>query len=123
MFTCLTMLIIQVQPVYGSEDSQEINKENTEFEQKIVSGFTAEGIYYEVFSDYTSDVCQIETVCKYVKRTVKYLSATITVPQSLYWEENIDGLLYSGNLVLSKYTRDYDNGITIAYFEGYLYAE
>lgn len=123
LFIVFTILFSQVIPTYASVESMELKEEGTACEQKIASGFTVEDIYYEVFSESTIDAPQIETAGKYVKRTVKYFSTTIAVPQSLYWEETIDGTLYSGNLKLDKYIRNYDDNVTFANYSGNLYAK
>lgn len=123
LFIGFAMLIFQVMPAYALAENKELKEENAVCEQKIASGFTVENIYYEVFSESTIDTPQIESAGKYVKRTVKYFSTTIVVPQNLYWEETIDGTLYSGNLDLASFSRDYKLSVTFAYFEGYLYAE
>lgn len=124
---CLLTCIISLNQLsflnYLSENNQSLEVECHVYAPQIANGYTEEGIYYEIFSEPENEVSYLATDSKYVKRTVKYYSATVTVPTNIFWEEDMAGVLYSGNLKLSKYVRDYEKNVTTAYFEGYIYAE
>lgn len=89
---------------------------------KVGEGYTAEGVYYEVFlaeEMENSDISLCGTSVN-VTREVRYYG--IIIPQKeLSWGETINGIYYSGILRLRQFT--YTTTDTIATYEGVLYEE
>lgn len=85
------------------------------------SGYTEDGIYYEVhFVIMQEDVEFCTDGVEHVM--VKWTYDSIIVPPStLYWEEEIDGELYSGTLKLQSYV--FQGNKTIATYYGALYRQ
>lgn len=87
------------------------DKEAGEF---LASGYTEEGIYYEVYG--TRSVTRaMESI--FVTRTVVY-EGTVQPDTTLYWKEYINGEAYAGTLALVKF--DCSLGQTKAIYEGTL---
>ena len=87
------------------------DKEAGEF---LASGYTEEGIYYEVYG--TRSVTRaMESI--FVTRTVVYEGIVQPEP-TMYWKEYVNGEVYAGTLKLAEF--DYSSGQTTAIYEGTL---
>ena len=80
----------------------------------ISSGYTEEGVYYEMYGIQTM-VRALGSV--FVTRTVVFEGA-VQPDSTMYWKEYIDGEAYAGTLSLIKF--DYSSGQTTAVYEGTL---
>ena len=78
----------------------------------IQSGYTEDGIYYEVHGE---PPAQYRSISQEVTRQVTY-EGKVNPPQQLYWEEQIYGITYTGNLQLVNLV--YGNNQTTAYYKG-----
>lgn len=83
----------------------------------IKSGYTEEGIYYEVHGEALS---QYRSISQTVTRQVTY-EGDVTPPKQLLWEETIHGITYTGTLQLT--TSIYTKGQTIASYRGVITAK
>lgn len=89
---------------------------------KVGEGYTAEGVYYEVFLPENIENSDISLCGTSVSVTRKVVYSGIIVPQKeLSWGETINGVYYSGVLRLKQFT--YTATDTIAIYEGVLYEE
>lgn len=80
----------------------------------IESGYTDEGVYYEVHGEPLS---QYFSISQSVIRQVTY-QGEINPPQQIYWEETMHGITYRGTLQLSQLI--YVKNQTIASYTGTL---
>lgn len=78
----------------------------------IQSGYTEDGIYYEVHGE---PPAQYRSISQEVTRQVTY-EGKVNPPQQLYWEEQIYGITYTGTLQLVGLI--YRNNQTIASYKG-----
>lgn len=85
------------------------------------SGYTDEGIYYELyFAVMNEEVSSCAEGVKHITLRVTY--DYITIPAStLYWEEEVDGEVYAGNLKLDNYM--FSGNKTIVTYVGDLYKQ
>ena len=93
-----------------------------ETSNKVGEGYTADGVYYEVFiiDNLENDSISMYNTSITVTREVKF-SGEITPPKELPLNETIKGVNYAGTLKLKNYS--YISGITIATYTGLLYKE
>ena len=87
----------------------------------VKSGYTDEGIYYEVYETMTIVNSSTRSSSVYVERTIEYNSSTVIPPNIMDWTEKIAGVTYSGTLSLKSYVRDFNYNATKANYKGYLY--
>lgn len=78
----------------------------------IKSGYTENGIYYEVHGE---SLAQCRSISQTVTRQVTY-QGEVNPPQQLYWEETSHGITYAGTLQLVDLV--YMNNQTIASYTG-----
>lgn len=78
----------------------------------IKSGYTEDGVYYEVHGETLS---QYRSISQKVTRQVTY-EGEINPPRQLSWEETIHGITYSGTLQLIGLV--YTKGQTVASYSG-----
>lgn len=83
----------------------------------IKSGYTDEGIYYEVHG---AALSQYRSISQPVTREVTY-EGNINPPRELYWKETIHGITYTGTLQLTA--KLYLKGQTIATYSGVITAK
>ncbi len=83
----------------------------------IATGYTSEGIYYEVHGD-TSLPYRSDHIT--VTRQVTY-DGKVTPEQQISWTESIGGVTYTGTLNL--FQSSYRNNKTIAGYRGTLYVK
>ena len=91
-------------------------------ENSAITGYTADGIYYEVTysdTDYTSVISSRGSAI-YVTREITY-NTIITPNVSLSWSERINDTIYSGTLKLQSFY--YENEKTVATYKGTLIAQ
>ena len=89
----------------------------------LYSGYTSEGVYYEVYETVTEHtIVELRTAKAsiYVERSIVYNGTSIVPSRTVAWEEVIDGVTYKGSLSLSSLVRDFANNKTTCYYEGYL---
>ena len=86
--------------------------------QKVGEGYTTDGVYYEVFAVDDEDISLCATSIS-VTRQMKY-NGIVTPSAQISWEEEINGVNYTGVLKLSSYAQS--SGQTIATYKGTLYA-
>ena len=93
-----------------------------EASRKVGEGYTADGVYYEVFStdNFENDSISMYNTSITVTREVSF-PGEITPPKELSMNETIKGVNYSGTLKLQKYS--HISGTTIATYTGVLYKE
>ena len=84
----------------------------------ITSGYTAEGIYYEVYDEMPALV-QRSGAGMNVSRTVIYYGK-ITPEREISWRETINGIQYTGILHLAKSDYDPVENKTTAVYRGTL---
>ena len=85
----------------------------------ITSGYTDEGIYYEVHGETAS---QRSADSQYVVRYVTY-SGKVNPQSQLSWNEIINGRTYTGTLSLTEKFYDKSENITMATYAGTLTAQ
>lgn len=83
----------------------------------IKSGYTENGIYYEVHGEALS---QYRSISQPVTREVTY-EGKVNPPSQLYWEETIHGITYTGTLQLASSI--YIKGQTVASYIGVITAK
>lgn len=85
----------------------------------VYSGYTEEGIYYEVYVN--TDIANFTTYTTRVPYSI-YLSfyGYVYPNPTIYYAETLNGIKYVGTLELQNYY--HADGITTAYYEGTLYA-
>lgn len=81
----------------------------------ITRGYTAEGVYYEVYGETTY---MRSAECLTVTRTVVY-DGDVIPNNSVYWTEEINGGTYAGTLFLQRYS--YMSNQTTAWYTGNIY--
>lgn len=89
----------------------------------LYSGYTTEGVYYEVYetvTEYTIDELRTARASMYVERSVVYTGTDIVPPRTVDWEEVIGGVTYKGTLSLFSVKNDYVNNKTTCKYVGYL---
>lgn len=106
ILTVILSLFLSI-PVYAETDQFSF----------IRSGYTEEGIYYEVYGE---ALTQYRSISQDITRQVTY-EGKITPPYQLYWEETIHGITYTGTLQLKKLV--YMNNQTIASYSGVITAK
>ncbi len=82
----------------------------------IASGYTEDGIYYEI----RGEISLSRSNSQFVSREVTY-EGKVSPPRQTFWRESISGTAYTGTLTL-VYSR-YINNKTIAIYEGTLTAQ
>lgn len=94
--------------------------ENTSTQTFIESGYTSEGIYYEVYDIPLSDgeLLLNTSTQKYVSREIIF-QAILIPPTTITQSITEDGITYSGQLRLFSYYQDSEK--TYATYKGYLY--
>ena len=118
-FTLVVTLLILIiyQPVNLAAQSalpEERLCHDMEAGEFISSGYTEEGIYYEVYG--TQSVTRaLESM--FVTRTVVY-DGIVQPDSTIYWKEYMNGEAYAGTLKLAEF--DYSSGQTTAVYEGTL---
>ena len=83
----------------------------------IASGYTEDGIYYEVYGE---SISTYFTGYITVSRTVVY-DGVVRPSSTMEWEELIGNAMYSGTLSLSSFS--VKDGKTVAVYTGKLYRE
>lgn len=84
------------------------------FLPQITSGYTDDGIYYEVYGQ-TSVQSRSDSIS--VARQVVY-EGRVNPEKQIFWQETIDGVAYTGTLKLAQII--YGKNKTIAVYEGIL---
>lgn len=90
-------------------------------ESLVGQGYTADGIFYEVYKP-TSPSATINSVIKVeVARRVVYYSILKDIPESISWSEKLDSYTtLTGTLYFSSATWDYKAGTTQVWYRGTL---
>ena len=83
----------------------------------IASGYTEDGIYYEVYGE---GISTYSTGYITVTRTVVF-NGVVRPSSTMEWEELIGNTMYSGTLSLSSFS--VKDGKTVAVYTGKLYRE
>lgn len=83
----------------------------------IKEGYTEEGIYYKVYGE---NVVSRSSEYITVNRTIVY-EGEVRPASTIYWEEQINGEMYTGTLLLLKYS--ISSGKTTAVYTGKLYKQ
>lgn len=81
----------------------------------IGSGYNEAGIHYEIYGE---NILTCSSSSLIITRTVIY-DAIVKPNDTLYWQENISGTLYSGTLSLIEFS--FNNGKTTAIYQGTVY--
>lgn len=84
------------------------------FWPQITSGYTENGIYYEV---YGQTFLQPRSDSIFVTRQVTY-EGRINPEKQIFWKESVNGVTYTGNLKLAQVMHDVNK--TIAFYRGTL---
>lgn len=87
----------------------------------LSSGYTEDGIYYEVFGDQDASV-QRSSESTFVTRTITF-SGNATPSASLAWSETIKGFRYAGTLHIVSSLYSQKTNTTTATYEGTLYLQ
>lgn len=80
----------------------------------ISSGYTEEGIYYEVYGSTPNTFLRGALS---VTRKITY-NGKVNPPSSIYWRENISGVNYAGTLTLIDFMYYADTNQTTATYSG-----
>jgi len=84
----------------------------------ITSGYTEEGVYYEVYGD----ICTPRSNSMDVTREVVF-NGDVTPAYQISWEERMGGYSFKGTLYLTEYKYNKKSNQTTAYYEGTLYRQ
>lgn len=84
----------------------------------VESGYTADGIYFEVYDIITE--MQSDTSSKYITQEIVY-NTILTPNDTITCSRIYDGVTFSGTLNLYKY--QWTSGETHAFYQGYIYAQ
>jgi hypothetical protein len=85
----------------------------------ITSGYTEDGIYYEVYGEQPS-IQPLATGGTYVVREVIF-DGKVTPERELFWQEAIGYVPTEGTLYLTSYLYNRKENKTYATYEGYLH--
>lgn len=106
---CFCLLFIT--PIYSYASSQ------------VMTGYTADGIYYEAITIEFSHNPELLTDLDYITLTKQVTYSGLVYPSSaVAWTETIDGTTYIGTLYLDTYYHTSEH-TTIAIYKGTLYKE
>lgn len=118
LITIMMLLVVCPVNAFAATDFTEIESikysANVEGEF-IANGYTEAGVYYEVYGEKTITRSSEELV---IKRTVVY-DGMMKPSSTLFWQENINGEMYSGTLQLIEFS--FNNGTTTAVYQGTVY--